>query len=97
MYRTINTYLIYQKHGGVRKSKKSSKYSSNKNKINHFLKEEKKISNKDFDKFNLRMENSKKSLQLFRSAGFTEIGIRKDWSFRNGKFQDVIEFQFINK
>ena len=46
-------------------AKKSSRYSSNKNKINHFLKEEKKISNKDFDKFNLRMENSKKSLQLF--------------------------------
>jgi len=38
-----------------------------------------------------------KSLQLFRSAGFTEIGIRKDWSFRNGEFQDVVEFQFINK
>jgi len=38
-----------------------------------------------------------KSLQLFRSAGFNEIGIRKDWSFRNGAFQDVVEFQFINK
>lgn len=37
------------------------------------------------------------SLQLFRSAGFTEIGVRKDWSFRNGVFHDVVEFQFINK
>ena len=46
-------------------AKKNSNYKSNKNKINYFLKEEKKISNKDFDKFNLRMENSKKSLQLF--------------------------------
>jgi len=49
-------------------AKKKSKYSSNKNKINYFLNEEKKISDKDFDKFNLRMENSKKSLQLFLSG-----------------------------
>ena len=41
--------------------------------------------------------SNEKSLQLFRSAGFTEIGIRKDWSFRNGAFHDVVEFQFINK
>lgn len=40
---------------------------------------------------------NEKSLQLFRSAGFQEIGIRKDWSFRNGEFHDVVEFQFINK
>ena len=41
--------------------------------------------------------SNQKSLQLFRSAGFTEIGVRKDWSFRNGEFHDVVEFQFINK
>ena len=41
--------------------------------------------------------NNLKSLKLFKSAGFTQIGIRKDWSFRNGSFQDVVEFQFINK
>ena len=41
--------------------------------------------------------SNEKSLQLFRSAGFYEIGIRKDWSFRNGEFHDVVEFQFINK
>lgn len=41
--------------------------------------------------------SNEKSIQLFRSAGFTEIGIRKDWSFRNGAFHDVVEFQFINK
>jgi diamine N-acetyltransferase len=41
--------------------------------------------------------SNEKSLKLFRSAGFTEIGIRKDWSFRNGAFHDVVEFQFINK
>jgi len=41
--------------------------------------------------------SNEKSIQLFRSAGFTEIGIRNDWSFRNGAFHDVVEFQFINK
>jgi diamine N-acetyltransferase len=41
--------------------------------------------------------SNEKSIQLFGSAGFTEIGIRKDWSFRNGAFHDVVEFQFINK
>ena len=46
-------------------AKKKSRFKSNVNKINHILQEEKKISNRDFDKFNLRMENSKKNLQLF--------------------------------
>ena len=46
-------------------AKKNSNYKSNKNRINYFLNEEKNISNKDFEKFNLRMENSKKNLQLF--------------------------------
>tara|TARA_B110000967_G_C18501178_1_gene371642 strand:- start:52 stop:564 length:513 start_codon:yes stop_codon:yes gene_type:complete len=41
--------------------------------------------------------NNTKSLNLFASAGFTKIGIRKDWAYRNGAFQDVVEFQFINK
>ena len=39
--------------------------SKKKNKIQSLLKEEKKFSKKDFEKFNLRMENSKKNLQLF--------------------------------
>ena len=46
-------------------AKKKSRFKSNVNKISHVLQEEKKISNRDFDKFNLRMENSKKNLQLF--------------------------------
>ena len=49
-------------------AKSKSKYSSNTKKINNILKKEKKITKKDFDKFNLRMENSKKSLQLFLSS-----------------------------
>ena len=36
-----------------------------KTKIDKILIEEKKISNKDYDKFNLRIQNSKKNLQLF--------------------------------
>lgn len=46
-------------------AKKKSKHVSNKNKIDYFLNKEKKISNKEYEKFNLRMENSKKNLQLF--------------------------------
>ena len=37
------------------------------------------------------------SLKLFKVAGFEQIGIRKDWCFRNGSFTDVVEFQFLNK
>jgi len=37
------------------------------------------------------------SLKLFKVAGFKQIGIRKDWSFRNGSFTDVVELQFLNK
>tara|TARA_B100000900_G_scaffold401438_1_gene406122 strand:+ start:62 stop:1330 length:1269 start_codon:yes stop_codon:yes gene_type:complete len=46
-------------------AKKNSNFKINKNKINHLFNEEKNISDKDFEKFNLRMENSKKNLQLF--------------------------------
>ena len=46
-------------------AKKNSKFVSNEKKINSLIKKEKRITIKDFDKFNLRMENSKKNLQLF--------------------------------
>ena len=46
-------------------AKKNSNFKINKNKINHLFNEEKNISDKDFEKFNLRIENSKKNLQLF--------------------------------
>ena len=46
-------------------AKKNSNFKTNKDKINHLFNDEKNISNKDFEKFNLRMENSKKNLQLF--------------------------------
>lgn len=37
------------------------------------------------------------SLNLFKSCGFEQIGIRKDWRYRNGAFYDVVEFQLLNK
>ncbi len=46
-------------------AKKNSKFKVNSKKINSLIKSENKITTKDFDKFNLRMENSKKNLQLF--------------------------------
>ena len=45
--------------------KKNSKYQPKKNKIRSLINKENKITKKDFEKFNLRMENSKKNLQLF--------------------------------
>ena len=46
-------------------SKKDSKFKSNSKKIKNLLIEEKKINQCDFNRFNLRVENSKKNLQLF--------------------------------
>ena len=49
----------------IKCAKKNSKFKSHLKKINSIIKQERKISLKDFEKFNLRMENSKKNLQLF--------------------------------
>jgi len=46
-------------------AKKNSKFKTKEIKINSIINDEKKISLKDFEKFNLRMENSKKNLQIF--------------------------------
>ena len=46
-------------------AKKNSKFKSNMGKIETLIDEEKKISKSDFDKFNLRIQNSKKNLILF--------------------------------
>jgi NDP-4-keto-2,6-dideoxyhexose 3-C-methyltransferase len=64
----IIDYNLNEINGGsieVFCAKKSSKYSINKKKINNLIKEEKKINQKEFDKFNLRIETGKKNLQLF--------------------------------
>ena len=46
-------------------AKKSSKFKTYSKKIENLIQEEKKINQKDFDQFNLRIENSKKNLLLF--------------------------------
>ncbi|SEB53901.1 diamine N-acetyltransferase [Tenacibaculum sp. MAR_2009_124] len=37
------------------------------------------------------------SLHLFRGKNFTEVGIKKDWIYNQGKFKDEILFQRINE
>ena len=64
----IIDYSLNEINGGsieILCSKKNSKIKVMKTKIDKILIEEKKISNKDYDKFNLRIQNSKKNLQLF--------------------------------
>lgn len=36
------------------------------------------------------------SLKLFSKFGFQKIGVKKDWLFYNGNFQDELLFQLIN-
>ena len=64
----IIDYTLNEINGGsieILCSKKNSNIKAMKTKIDKILIEEKKISNKDYDKFNLRIQNSKKNLQFF--------------------------------
>ena len=64
----IIDYSLNEINGGsieILCSKKNSNIKVMKTKIDKILIEEKKISNKDYDKFNLRIQNSKKNLQFF--------------------------------
>jgi len=64
----IIDYSLNEINGGsieILCSKKNSNIKAMKTKIDKILIEEKKISNKDYDKFNLRIQNSKKNLQFF--------------------------------
>ncbi|AMA49593.1 MULTISPECIES: GNAT family N-acetyltransferase [Flavobacterium] len=36
------------------------------------------------------------SLKLFTNFGFQKIGVKKDWIFQNGSYQDELLFQLIN-
>lgn len=45
---------------------------------------------------NITSDNSK-SIALFKKHQFTEIGIKKDWTFSNEKFKDELLFQIINE
>jgi diamine N-acetyltransferase len=40
-------------------------------------------------------EDNTESLHLFKSVGFTEIGVKKDWVYNNGSYKSVLMFQII--
>lgn len=44
---------------------------------------------------NISQDNTA-SLSLFKSQGFTEIGLKKDWNFLNGQYKNEYLFQLIN-
>ncbi len=44
---------------------------------------------------NITTDNAK-SIALFKKHLFTEVGLKKDWIFSNGKFKDELLFQRIN-
>ncbi|TPV32266.1 GNAT family N-acetyltransferase [Paucihalobacter ruber] len=41
-------------------------------------------------------EDNNDSLNLFKSVGFNEIGVKKDWVYTNGTYKSVLMFQIIN-
>ncbi len=45
---------------------------------------------------NITSDNTK-SIALFQKHGFSQIGIKKDWIFTQGKFKDELLFQMINE
>jgi diamine N-acetyltransferase len=45
---------------------------------------------------NIEQDNTQ-STHLFIKAGFTNSGLKKEWLFREGKWNDVLTFQLINK
>ena len=57
------------------------------------------ISDYAFKKLNLNQiycsisTKNTSSLKLFKKSGFIEIGLKKNWLYKNGNFVDVIDFQ----
>ena len=41
-------------------------------------------------------EDNTASLALFKSQGFKEIGLKKDWNYLNGQYKNEYLFQLIN-
>lgn len=41
--------------------------------------------------------DNKKSIFLFEKAGFEKVGVKKDWNFYNGKYQNELLYQIINQ
>lgn len=42
-------------------------------------------------------ESNLKSIRLFENQLFKKIGIKKDWTFTNGKYQNEVLYQLINE
>jgi len=42
-------------------------------------------------------EDNQASIQLFTKVGFEKIGLKKDWNFNNGTFNNEYLFQLIKK
>lgn len=42
-------------------------------------------------------EDNQASINLFASQGFHTVGLKNDWSFANGRFQNEFLLQLINK
>lgn len=42
-------------------------------------------------------EENLASIQLFESLNFVKIGVKRDWTFVNGKFKNELLYQKINK
>ncbi|HZH70622.1 MAG TPA: GNAT family protein [Flavobacteriaceae bacterium] len=45
---------------------------------------------------NISAENAK-SVHLFEKLGFEKTGVKKEWNFNNGKFQDELLYQYFKK
>ena len=41
-------------------------------------------------------EDNKPSIALFEQQGFTQIGLKKDWNFTNGKYTNEYLYQILN-
>jgi len=42
-------------------------------------------------------EGNEVSIKLFENLGFKKVGVKKDWTFAEGRFKDEILYQLINK
>ena len=41
-------------------------------------------------------ETNQASIKLFENQGFKKIGLKKDWNFQNGKYNNEYSYQLIN-
>lgn len=41
--------------------------------------------------------DNKRSIHLFKKLGFVQAGLKEDWNYINGRYQDELLFQKINK